>query len=95
MKGDGCGVDVGESEIFAGGVRDNGVGVVVVEDVVGEVGGDTGRVLIGDWADEDGGAVKVLEVDAECRWIVGIYVEQGVHERCSIYGLLVESMNAC
>ena len=55
---------------------DAGVGEEVVEDVLGEVGGDARGVLVDDGADEDAGAEEVLGLDAECVLVVGVEVEE-------------------
>lgn len=55
---------------------DLSMGVEVVEDVLGEVGGDVGGVLIDDGADEDAGTEEVLGLDAEGGGILGVVVEE-------------------
>lgn len=55
---------------------DAGVGEEVVEDVLGEVGGDGRGVLVDDGADKDTGAEEVLGLDAECVLVVGVEVEE-------------------
>lgn len=55
---------------------DAGVGVEVVEDVLGEVYGDGGGALFDDGADEDAGAEEVLGLDTECGGVVGVEVEE-------------------
>lgn len=52
------------------------VGVEVVEDVLGEVGGDGGGVLLDDGADEDAGAEEVLGLDAKGVGVLGVLVEE-------------------
>jgi hypothetical protein len=70
---------------------DLGVGVEVVEDVLGEVGGDGGGVLLDDGADEDAGAEEVLRLDAEGVGVVGVQVEERADEWGAVEGLVVES----
>lgn len=69
---------------------DLGVGVEVVEDVLREVGGDGGGVLLDDGADEDAGAEEVLGLDAEGVGVVGVEVEERADERGAVKGLAVE-----
>lgn len=100
---DALGVDdaaaVVQRDVCDGEVREGHVGAVatdgregpeVVEDVVGHVHVDACSVLFRHGADEDAGAVEVLQVKAEGVGVIGVDVEHGVHEGSPVHGLLVE-----
>lgn len=63
--------------------------VPVIEDIVGKVDINTGRVLLSDGSDEETGTVEVLVLEAKGVGVLGIKVEHGVDHGGTIQGLLV------
>ena len=62
----------------------------VVEDVLGEVGGDGSDVLVRNWRDKDRIAVEELKVNGESVVILRILVPERVEDRRAVGICLVE-----
>lgn len=89
VERDGVEAYVGEVDVLAVSL-DALAGPVVVEDILGKVDGDGGRVFFEDGGDEDAVTVEELVLDAEGFGVGGVVEEEGVQAGQAGGGLAVE-----
>ena len=69
---------------------DLSVGVEIIEDIIGEVDRHACGVFVYNWADEQGGSIKILVFETEGGGVGGVDVEHWVDEGCAVGSLVVE-----